>query len=211
MNSDIEELLCISTSGLSAFVVDISVPSYVSSECAYQLAKLLERTNGFYAFEHALHVMPSRSAGKGYGLDKWNSRELWIDFYNGLADECFFFAEDVFGGQFCLRAGGVFSFEPETGSLEFISKDLHGWAKEILNNFDILTGHALARSWQMANGPLDPGCRLIPKQPFVLGGAFSVDNLASIEAVGGMRTRANLATQLRDLPDGASVRWKLIE
>jgi hypothetical protein len=52
---------------------------------AGELIELLERKNGFYAFESALHVMPAQSRGHETGLVDWNSEQLWIDEYQGLA------------------------------------------------------------------------------------------------------------------------------
>jgi hypothetical protein len=45
----------------------------------------------------------------------------------------------------------------------------------------------------------------------VLGGEFAADNLCPLEAAKGMRFRAELATQIRDLPEGASVTFKIVE
>ncbi len=46
----------------------------------------------------------------------------------------------------------------------------------------------------------------MPKQPFVLGGQFSVDNLSVVDAAEAMRFRAETAAQIQDLPEGATVK-----
>ncbi|MCV2883591.1 hypothetical protein OE749_02615 [Aestuariibacter sp. AA17] len=51
----------------------------------------------------------------------------------------------------------------------------------------------------------------MPKTPFVCGGRFELDNLIAINAVSGMKSRANLARQIIDLPDGAQIEFKIIE
>lgn len=38
----------------------------------------------------------------------------------------FFFAEDVFGGQFCIKDSKVYTFDPETGSLGYLADDIEG-------------------------------------------------------------------------------------
>jgi hypothetical protein len=43
----------------------------------------------------------------------------------------------------------------------------------------------------------------------ILGGAFEIEDLVAIDAVEAMRVRANLALQIRDLPDGAEVIYKV--
>jgi hypothetical protein len=45
----------------------------------------------------------------------------------------------------------------------------------------------------------------------VTGGAFEIDNLCSADAVEGMRARGSLAVQIRDLPDGAKIRYRFVE
>lgn len=211
MEKAIDKLVKISGAPLSSRAVSIKLPDYISPNVESELRELLTAKNGFYAFEQALHVLPSQSMGESAGLDTWNAPQLWISHYLGLADQCFFFAEDVFGVQFCIRSDGIFSFDPETGALDEIASTLSGWAKQILEKYELLTGYPLAHSWQIKNGRLDPGKRLVPKQPFVTGGAFTVENLYALEALAGMRMRANLATQIRDLPDGAAITWKIVD
>jgi hypothetical protein len=173
------------------------------------LIRLLCCKNGFYAFEGALHVMSSSSAIREYGLAKWNSHNLWRADYQGLADRSFFFAEDVFGSQFCLHNGAVMSFDPETGERELIASNVDEWAQRILDDYDLLTGHQLAHEWQVQHGAIPVGHRLIPKVPFVLGGGFVVENLFPLESAKAMRSRANLAVQIKTLPDGTEVEFKL--
>lgn len=45
----------------------------------------------------------------------------------------------------------------------------------------------------------------------MLGGELTPENLSIIDAARGMRSRANLAVQIRDLPDGAAVNFKLVD
>lgn len=176
-----------------------------------QLLRLLDLKNGFYAFENALHVFPSVSTDRECGLADWNSTAGWRASYQGLADGCFFFAEDVFGGQFCLFDGTVMSFDPETGEKRHLAANVEEWASRVLDEYDVLTGHSLAHEWQLKNGPIPSGKRLIPKVPFVLGGDFVVDNLFLLDSARAMRSRANLAVQIRDLPDGSQVTFRVVD
>jgi hypothetical protein len=48
------------------------------------------------------------------------------------------------------------------------------------------------------------------KKPFVLGGDYSIANLASVESLEVMRTLGNLAYQIHDFPDGARVELKVL-
>lgn len=173
------------------------------------LIKLLRCKNGFYSFEGALHVLPSSSALGEYGLVMWNSRNLWRDSYQGLADRSFFFAEDIFGSQFCLHDGVVMLFDPETGERAFVASNVDEWAQRVLDDYNLLTGYSLAHEWQVQHGPIPVGQRLVPKVPFVLGGVFSIENLFLLEAAKAMRSRANLAVQIKGLPDGSEIEFLL--
>lgn len=177
-----------------------------------QIKSLLRTKNGFYAFESALHVFPAGPpSGKELTLRQWNAPDLWRFEYGELAEGTFFFAEDAFGNQFCARDGRVDSFDAETGELTAIADDLEEWARRVLADYSLLTGYSLLHQWQEMNGSLPVGARLVPKIPFVLGGAYSLANLYSLGAVSAMKSRGNLARQIKNLPDGAQVEFRIIE
>ena len=91
-----------------------------------------------------------------------------------------------------------------------ISDSLEGWAEEVLAEYEVLTGHPLAHEWQATSGKLPAGIRLLPKTPFVCGGEFELANLYALSDVEGMTFRASLANQIRDLPDGAEIQFKVV-
>ncbi len=175
-----------------------------------ELVMLLGRKNGFYAFESALHVFPDKSIHNEIGVVEWNKKDLWVGLYGDLVDGCFFFAEDIFGGQFCFKKDGIYCFDPETGSTRFLSSTLEGWVQLVIDDYRALTGYPVAHEWQKINGPLPIGMRLVPKIPFVVGGQFAIDNLFLLDSVKAMQLRANLAAQIKDLPDGSSIQWKFV-
>ncbi|SCZ31806.1 MULTISPECIES: DUF2625 family protein [Pseudomonas] len=176
---------------------------------AEEILVVLRRRNGFYAFEGALHVFPSESSQNETGLSDWNHTDLWRSGYKGLADSGVFFAEDIFGGQFCIKDDKIYIFDPETGSLEYLAADIESWAQMVLNDYEVLTGYPLAHQWQKRNGPIAAGMRLLPKIPFVMGGEFSLDNLYVVNAIEGMRLRADIADKIKSLPNGTQVKYSL--
>jgi hypothetical protein len=172
-----------------------------------ELISMLERKNGFYAFESALHVFPLTSgSAPGATHAQWNSDTLWRNDYGDLTVGLLFFAENIFQDQFCLSSSGVLRFDAETGGTKLMADSLENWAEIILRNFDYETGWTFANKWQAENGPLPPGKRLMPKSPFFLGGAYSMENLWAGDAVEGMRLKADLAIQTKNLPDRTPVR-----
>jgi hypothetical protein len=176
-----------------------------------EIVELLLAVNGFYAFESALHVFPVSSCSSIMSQGRWNEESLWRSQYQGMADGYLFFAEDVFGGQFGVRDEMVFSFDPETGEGTPMASSLGEWASCLLADFPVETGYPLAHEWQGSYGELQKGLRLLPKRPFVLGGAYDVENLYALDSVKGMRLRGELAVQIRDLPDGSVIKYSVSE
>ncbi|HYG66901.1 MAG TPA: hypothetical protein VD838_04550 [Anaeromyxobacteraceae bacterium] len=180
--------------------------AFEGTRWAAELEAMLAAKNGFFAFESSLHVFPAGPTVHGYDLATWNDPRGWRAAYPDLPADLLLFAEDVFGIPFCCGEAGVQRFDPETGALEQLATTLEDWAALVLAEFAFQTGHPLAHAWQVKHGPLAPTQRLAPKVPFVLGGAYELDNLYAADALESMRFRADLARQIRDLPDGARVK-----
>jgi len=122
-----------------------------------ELLELLRARNGFYAFFSALHVLPLGKAEGRVDLESWNAEGLWRDAYAHLAAGCLFFAEDIFGGQFCIKNDAVLVFDPETAEQTRSGGTLEEWAQHVLLEHDALCGTPLAREWQERYGALPPG------------------------------------------------------
>ena len=176
---------------------------------ATELGELLMARNGFYSFGSALLVRPLRNRSEPLGIEEWNAEGLWKHEYEGRLDSLLCFAEDVFGSQFALSEDAIVLVDPETGECEQIGRSLEEWASAILQDADYRTGQPLAREWEMKNGRLSPGYRLLPKVPFVTGGKFVVDNLYAGADVEGMQFRGSIARQIRDVPDGGHVTFEV--
>ncbi|WP_156756944.1 SMI1/KNR4 family protein [Actinokineospora pegani] len=173
-----------------------------------ELERLLGLRNGFFAFESALLVFPWGGGGAVPSVQEWNSGESWRSLYPEIPDGVVFFAEDVFGEQFALTDGRVERFSPETGVFAAFAEDLGGWADHVLDDFANETGHPLAHAWQVANGALPTRVRLVPRIPFTLGGEYRLDNLVAMDRLSGIEYRAEIARQIRGLPNGTTVSLK---
>lgn len=207
MSDPYKRLLAISSPPISpAPPLAEALGAYAKRPVGAELLLLLSARNGFYAFESALHVRSTADAPPELGLEAWNNTAQWINCYDGLADDLFFFAEDVFGVQFCTDGNVIFTFDPETGATEEFSTSLSQWCDSLLDDFRLATGQPLAHEWQRLNGQLPKGCRLVAKVPFVLGGAYEVTNLYALNTADSLRWRATIAQQIRGLPDGAQLR-----
>ena len=139
-------------------------------------------------------------------IREWNAPELWRDAYAGLADGPDFLAENFLGEQYRLIDGIVCRWDPETGEHESLGAEWESWQMRVETDPSAEAPVWLLEDWEAQNGRLSPREHLAPRVPFVLEGEFDVSNLYRIDAVSDLRWRAQLATQVRTVPDGASVR-----
>jgi hypothetical protein len=213
VNTAIAKLLDVASSALSPGPALVAVKN---TGCDRQIitdwCRLLAARNGFYSFESALHIFPSRSNPEHFGLDEWNSADLWREEYAGLIDgDILFVAEDVFGNQFGLIEDFVCRFDAETAALTIFSRSVAEWSERMLTEFNLHTGYPVAHEWQSRCGRIAAGRRLVPKAPFALGGNPLVENLYECEAVTGMRMRGHRARQLADAPNGAAIKYSVVD
>jgi hypothetical protein len=212
MKESIKKLLSIST--VHAPIEKLSFDAKTEKRVGYFIGDLCEiymHTNGFYAFESALHFFAAQKTAYSYGIEEWNDSSGWLAGYKELGQDVFCFAEDIFGGQFIFHQNKVSYFDPETGDKAYLADTLDDWAAIILEDYNVRTGYGLAHAWQKENGSIPSVMRLMPKTPFVLGGEYSTQNLYRIESKRSMHLRSNLALQIYNLPDGAQVKFEIID
>lgn len=207
MTENIKKLLDISSNATGESGVDLSWLS--DSKISQELCALLSQKNGFFCFESSLHFFPASEGASGIpALQKWNEMHTWkFKYKDELLSRAFCFAEDVFGQQFVEKDDHVMSFDPETGEFEIIASSIDDFVRAVLNDYNVLTGYSLGHEWQAIYGRLKPSQRLVPKIPFVAGGEFIVSNLYSMDRIESMKMRGELACQIRNLPDGAKIRF----
>jgi hypothetical protein len=209
MITNIEKLIARSSESLAP--KPIAMPELLQAYVlGPELLHTLQKKNGFYAFESALHVLPLTSDPET-GLEAWNAGSLWRKDYEDLAEGLLFFAEDILQDQFCLsmKQNGVLRFYAETGETSFMANSVEEWAGVVLSNYQRETGWPFVNEWQAKNGPLPLGKRLMPKTPFFMGGEYNIANLWAGNPLDGMRLKADLAKQTRHLSEGAKVRLNI--
>ncbi|NWJ44709.1 MAG: SMI1/KNR4 family protein [Chloroflexi bacterium] len=212
MGNNLQKLLEFGSDPLGAYLIDF--PEDIAQQAgtlSAEFAGLCLQKNGFFAFESALHVFPVGNTLHTYNLQRWNSETLWRSEYSDMAEGFLFFAQDAFGEQFGLKDGYVWRFNPETGDSVQISSSLEEWAGLLLSDYEYETGYIFAHEWQNRKGRLLADHRILPLVPFVAGGKYELTNFYSENMVAGMKSRANLARQIRDLPNGSPIQIKFLE
>ena len=204
--NNIDKLISISTQSLGE---GISGNLLKEDRLPKALFSILKKKNGFFAFESALRVFPLVTTPESIGLNDWNSKDCWIKYYEGETCDAYFFAEDIFGMQFCIIDDTVCTFDPEIGLFEKIANNIEEWVNLILEDYNFMTGFTIAHNWQVNNGPINNDQRLIPKIPFNCGGEYKIENLYKMNSVDSMRLRADLALQLKNLSDGSKIHYRI--
>jgi len=173
------------------------------------LADLINRRNGFFAFDRALEVFPLTST-HGISIASWNNPSTWKNLYGKALSKYTFFAHDVFGEPFGIDASGaVVKFDPETNEITSYANDLESWCEKILADPNYEVGSKFAHEWTQTHAPIAEGKRLVPITPFVLEGEYALSNFMAIDALEGMKFRASIYWQIENLPDGAEVRIRI--
>ena len=213
MKSNLSKLLALASEPISRYrVAPIEIiANYGSHHLVQELSGFLAQRNGFFAYEKALYVRPFDVSMPEYGLSTWNAQSNWRNAYQGLADNCLFFAEDIFGDQFAIQHGGIVRFKPETGDVEAIADSLDGWADAILQEPEVETGYPVALNWTATYGAFANNQRLIPKTFFVIGGGYELENFYAFDCAESLRLRAEFAIQISELPDGQAIDLNISE
>ena len=169
----------------------------------------LLRTNGYVAFHGGLHV-------RGACLEPvWHSlRAAWMGehalhrLFPALRPDDVPFAEDALGDQFVLREGTVHRLWAESGEVESLGVDLAGFDAAVrADPVDYLSLGPLER-FRAGGGVLEPGQLLNAYPPFIMQSTGDV-SLRAISSEERIRWLADLARQLRDVPDGSRVEFQV--
>lgn len=167
-----------------------------------ELEQLLGQRDGFFAFDDALMVLPVNAPIRRLDLVRLNNGD-WTANYWHRCEGLLFFAADALGDLFALSEDKVVRFASETGVVEPMADNLAGWAARVQADPAGEAGWPFAKTWADTHGPLEEGWRLTGKKPFVLEGAFDLDNLEQRALPEILEYRGNLATRLHEAPPGA--------
>ena len=206
MHPAIADLLAPASFRLST--AEAVLPPFVESAAgplAGELQALLQVRNGFYAFSNALHVFPSASSDLSWGLEDWNMPGLWKHEYETFVDPGLCFAQDVFANQFSIKGGTIYRFDAETGGLTPVAATVAKWAELIQSNDRLWTGWPIAYRWKEKHGPIPLHQRLRPVTPLCCGGGSEIEDLTAVDAALLLGHWERFATQIHDLPDGATI------
>jgi hypothetical protein len=175
-------------------------------------AGLLQQLNGFVQFHGGLHVRGACREPDWHSLrDAWVEENALHRLYPEVRPEDVPFGEDCMGDQFLLREGLVWRLAAETGEMESLGTSfgdfLHSAQADPVEHLSMQP----LLQFQQEGGTLEPGQLLASFPPFCFNQAAEGVRLSAVQAGERRRFLADLAAKLRDLPEGGSLDFTILE
>lgn len=176
------------------------------------LAGLLRQINGFIQFHGGLHVRGACHQPDWHSLrEAWDGADAFWRLYPAVHQTDVPFAEDCLGDQFLLRDGVTHRLAAETGEVESLGVGLREFFEAVAADpVEFLSLQPLLQH-QQDGGQLEPGQLLAAFPPFCIGESADGVSLTAISTGERRSFLADLATQLRDVPDGGEIVFRVVD
>ncbi len=160
---------------------------------------------GFILHEGAVHVRGACSAPEWHSLRAaWRGPKAFHILYEDVRPSDIPFGQDQVGDQFLIRDGVVFRLSAETGEIERLTDSLQDFFSRVSSDIEAFLNVGLSHKMQ-------PGQLLHAYPPFCFQESGAGASLAPLPASEVILFHADLARQIRDVPDGGKVEFKLID
>ena len=167
------------------------------------LADLIRKLNGFIQYHGGLHVRGACRNPAWHSLrSALEGDDAFCNLYPDVTPDDIPFAEDCMGDQFILRNDTVWQLSCETGELVSLDVDLATFLIAIEEDpVEALSMHPLMQ-FESEGSELKPGQLLSADPPFCTEQAEDGVSLQAVDALEQRRFLADLAQEIRDLPEG---------
>lgn len=176
------------------------------------LKNLLKSVNGFIQFGGALHVRGACQNLEWHSLrHAWESTDAFHRHYRTVKQSDVPFAQSALGDQYFIRDNIVHRLDTECDEIESFDLDLKPFLEEVQSDpIALLNLEPLEEFWG-EGGELEPGQLLSVMPPFVVSQPDTKNSYRAVKVLDRLRFLADFAKQIRDLPDGATITFKLEE
>lgn len=174
----------------------------ILQELPDSLVEGLRELNGFVLHGGALHVRGACAWPEWHSLDfAMRGKAAFHELYETVLPSDIPFAQDLYGDQFLLRDEQVWRLFAETGELESMAGNLEEFWDGVKSNFTTYLNVDAAE--------LEPGQLLLAYPPFCFEEAGLTVELSTVPAAEAIQFHARLALQLKDIPEGAKIKFNL--
>lgn len=172
--------------------------------------RLLETVNGYVAYHGGLHVRGACTAPIWHSLRAaWHGPDAVHRLFPVVTPEDVPFGQDALGDQFVVRDGSVWKLNAEFGELAPLNMTLPEFDAAIRSD----PAHVLLlgplHQFLAQGGTLEPGQLLSVMPPFVFQESAGSVSYRAVPMRDRIQFLSELARQLRDVPDGATVRLRI--
>jgi hypothetical protein len=177
----------------------------VLRELPTDLVHILSDMNGFILHEGALHVRGACLAPEWHSLRAaWHGPKAFHTLYDNVRPSDIPFAQDQVGDQFLIREGVVLRLSAETGEIGPLADSLQDFFSRVSSDIESFLNVGLGHRMQ-------PGQLLHAYPPFCFQESGAGASLAPLPASEVILFHADLARQIRDIPDGGQVEFKVTD
>jgi hypothetical protein len=174
-------------------------------ELPTDLVRVLSDTNGFILHEGAVHVRGACLIPEWHSLrTAWRGPKAFHILYDDVQPSDVPFAQDQVGDQFLVREDVVLRLSAETGEIERLADSIHDFFSRMSSDIEGFLNVGLGHRMQ-------PGQLLHAYPPFCFRESGVGASIAPLPASEVILFHADLARQMRDVPDGGKVEFKLID
>lgn len=169
------------------------------------LVRVLGDTNGFIVHNGALHIRGASLTPEWHSLRyAWRGTNAFHTLYEGVQPTDIPFAQDQLGDQFLLRDSAVLRLAGETGEVEPLADSLEDFFTRLSDDIEGFLNVGLGHV-------LKPGQLLLAHPPFVFLESGAGASLKPVQAGEVILFHADLARQIRDIPDGGQIDFKFAD
>ncbi len=167
------------------------------------LLRILSDVNGFILYEGCLHVRGASLTPEWHSLRAaWRGPRAFHSLYDSVLPTDVPFAQDQIGDQFLIRDGTVLRLCAETGEVEGLTNTLEDFFSRLSGDIEEFLNVGLSHTMQ-------PGQLFLAFPPFCFRESGAGASLRTVAAEEVILFHADLARQIRDVPDGGQVEFKV--
>ena len=169
------------------------------------LVRILSDTNGFILHDGALHVRGASLMPEWHSLRvAWRGPSAFHTLYESVQVADIPFAQDQVGDQFLIRDTAVLRLSAETGEVERLADGFEDFFSRVSEDIEGFLNVGLRHAMQ-------PGQLLLACPPFVIQESGADASLKPVRAGELILFHADLARQIRDVPDGGQVEFRVTD
>jgi len=175
----------------------------ILSELPTDLANILRDTNGFILHQGAVHFRGPCLKPEWHSLQAaWRGVKAFHVLYNEVRASDIPFAQDQLGDQFLIREDVVLRLCAETGEIERLAESFQDFLSRVTSDIEGFLNVGLDHAMQ-------PGELLHAYPPFCFRESSAGVSLRPLPASEVILFHADLAKQIRDVPEGGKVEFKV--